>query len=294
MRVEAGDRAGEPVVIAVDPPISYLRVVNRARTAAPGTGERLQVDREPALDHERVVVRGSLPAGTEPRWIARSVSDPTRYAGGVLQLQLDSLGVAVGGSVRVARVPEGAVLLHEFEGMPLSEVVRRFMKWSNNAVGETLLKGLAVHAGSEQGSWETGVAAMSRELTGLGLDLSGATLVDGSGLAYQNRVSPRLLVGALQRARGAFGLGPELFSALPIAAIDGTLKKRAAEAEGVVRAKTGLLTRVTGLSGVAHAGNGRELLFSVLVNGYRSGARPAMDALDGFAAGAHPLIASPR
>jgi D-alanyl-D-alanine carboxypeptidase len=51
-----------------------------------------------------------------------------------------------------------------------------------------------------------------------------------------------------------------------------------------VRAKTGLLTRVTGLSGYALRPDGETVVFSVLVNGYRRSAREAMDALDGFVA----------
>jgi D-alanyl-D-alanine carboxypeptidase/D-alanyl-D-alanine-endopeptidase (penicillin-binding protein 4) len=51
-----------------------------------------------------------------------------------------------------------------------------------------------------------------------------------------------------------------------------------------VRAKTGLLTGVTGLAGFARDAAGRDLVFAVLANGYRAGDRDAMDALDGFAA----------
>ena len=52
-------------------------------------------------------------------------------------------------------------------------------------------------------------------------------------------------------APGDIRFGPEFVSGLPIAAADGTLKERAESARGAVRAKTGLLTRVTGLSGYA-------------------------------------------
>jgi D-alanyl-D-alanine carboxypeptidase/D-alanyl-D-alanine-endopeptidase (penicillin-binding protein 4) len=70
---------------------------------------------------------------------------------------------------------------------------------------------------------------------------------------------------------------------MPIAGVDGTLRRRARATSGRVRAKTGLLTRVTALSGVAEGPNGERRLFAVLVNGFRGGAYEAMGALDGFA-----------
>ena len=90
-------------------------------------------------------------------------------------------------------------------------------------------------------------------------------------------------VAALRRARDAFSFGPELVAALPIAAGDGTLKKRIDAAPGRVRAKTGLLDGVTGLSGYADGPAG-PLVFSILSNGHTRGDAAAMDAMDAFAA----------
>jgi D-alanyl-D-alanine carboxypeptidase/D-alanyl-D-alanine-endopeptidase (penicillin-binding protein 4) len=108
-------------------------------------------------------------------------------------------------------------------------------------------------------------------------------LVDGSGLSYENRVTPRLLVAALRAAEHSFAFGAEFEAALPIAAADGTLAERASGAPFRVRAKTGLLTRVTGLSGYAQRAGGGRVAFSVLVNGFRGSAESAMDAVDRFA-----------
>jgi D-alanyl-D-alanine carboxypeptidase/D-alanyl-D-alanine-endopeptidase (penicillin-binding protein 4) len=127
-------------------------------------------------------------------------------------------------------------------------------------------------------------------LVGLGVDAEGFTLVDGSGLSYENKASPRALVQALQIAARSFDFGPELLAALPLADLDGTLADRAAGASGAVRAKTGTLTRTTALSGFARLSNGERAVFSILVNGYRSGDRDAMNALDDFVTA---LVAAP-
>ena len=80
----------------------------------------------------------------------------------------------------------------------------------------------------------------------------------------------------------SFRFGPEFLAGLPIAGRDGTLEERAEDVGGKVRAKTGLLTRVTGLSGFVEQSDGTRLLFSLLVNGYRGSAEAAMRAVDDF------------
>jgi D-alanyl-D-alanine carboxypeptidase/D-alanyl-D-alanine-endopeptidase (penicillin-binding protein 4) len=281
--VKAGERPGEPVAVRLDPPVPYLELVNRARTGARNAPARFQVERQEGGAGERVVVTGSLPAGSPAQPVARSVGDPTRYAGAVLRMQLEALGIAVSGELRVAPAPAGAAHLHDFYGTSVAEVLVPFLKWSHNGVGETLCKELALRRGAARGSWAEGAPALREELAGLGIPLDSLVVVDGSGLSYQNRATPRTLVAALRVARARFELGPELEASLPIAGADGTLRRRAAGARGRVRAKTGLLTQVAALSGYASAASGEERIFSVLVNGFRGDARGAMNALDAFA-----------
>jgi D-alanyl-D-alanine carboxypeptidase/D-alanyl-D-alanine-endopeptidase (penicillin-binding protein 4) len=282
--VTAGASAGDPVAVALDPPVDFLRVVNQARTGKGGSGDRLRVQRVSADAADEVRVSGSLPAASGSRRFYRSVGDPGRYAAHVARLQLEANGIDVAGPVRRGPVPAGAHEMLAFEGRPLAEVVRLLVKYSNNPIAETLVKAMAVAGGAEPGSWPAGTAALLDQLGALGMPLSGLTVVDGSGLSRDNRVTAHALVQALRVAQRSFALGPELLAALPIAARDGTLEKRAAAAAGRVRAKTGLLDGVTGLSGYAELADGRPVVFSVLVNGYRSSDEAAMDAVDAFAA----------
>jgi D-alanyl-D-alanine carboxypeptidase/D-alanyl-D-alanine-endopeptidase (penicillin-binding protein 4) len=282
--VTAGGGSGEAVRVSVDPPVPYLALTNRARTGPQRSKMTLRVDRERAGDAERVLVSGSVHAGRRSKEFYRSVLDPARYAGSVLRLQLESVGVRVDGEIRRGRIPEGTIQLVRFEGRALSEVVSRFMKYSNNQIGETLVKGLGHHRTGETGTWPNGLVALREALGELGLPLDGAELRDGSGLSYENRVTPRLFVEALRAAEQNFRLGPEFRASLPIAARDGTLADRADGSEDRVRAKTGLLTRVTALSGYAERPDGTRVIFSVLVNGFRRGADAAMRGVDGFVA----------
>lgn len=279
-----GASPGDPIRIEIDPPLAYFPVVNRAKTGPRRSAPALQIDRGDGEGVEPVVVAGTLPAGSKPRTAYRSVVDPLGYAGAVIRMQLEANGIRVEGPIRRGVVPPEMQLLYAFEGRAVAEIVRLFVKHSNNVIAESLLKALAAHAGARPAGWEQGLAAARHELDALGLPLGGATLVDGSGLSYDNRVSPRLFVAALRVAEHSFRFGPEFVSALPIGASDGTLEKRAKAAGSAVRAKTGLLTRVTGLSGYALLADGRVAAFSILANGFRGSADAAMGGVDQFVA----------
>jgi D-alanyl-D-alanine carboxypeptidase/D-alanyl-D-alanine-endopeptidase (penicillin-binding protein 4) len=284
VEVRPGPQVGEPARVAVDPPVEYLRLVNRAITGGGRSRGPLAVERAVGPEAEEVVVKGSLPPGAGARHFQRSVLDPTRYAGAVLREQLAAHGIAIEGETRVGPVPEGTMTLLAFEGKPLAEIVRLFMKHSNNLIGETLIKHLGAVASGEPGSWENGIPALRAALEELGLATEGLVLADGSGLSYENRAPPRAFVEALRVAADSFAFGPEFAASLPIAAADGTLARRASGAANRVRAKTGLLTRVNALSGFARLADGSDAVFSLLVNGSRSSPPRAIAAIDGFVA----------
>lgn len=280
--VRAGTAPGDPARVEVAPPVDYLQVANRALTGARDERSTLVVGRAGRGGGLVVNVDGTVPLGSEPKTYYRSVLDPARYAGSILRLHLEALGISVKGATRTAPVPDDAFELLRFEGRPMAEIVRLFMKFSNNAVAEALVKAMGAQDGSV-GSWDTGLRALKRHLGEKGVPLKGASIVDGSGLSYQNMLTPRTLVAALRAARSSFEIGPEFAAALPIAARDGTLEKRAAGADRDVRAKTGLLNRITALSGFARLPDGVVVAFSVLANGYRVSDDAAMGALDAFA-----------
>ena len=255
--VEPGAAEGDPVRVSLDPPARFFRLANRAVTGPARRGRRaLIIERSAGPGRELVTVSGTIPAGADPYTVHRSVTEPALYAGGVLRLQLEANGIEVAGDTKRGHAPPTAHTLLAFEGKPVAETVRLFMKYSNNAIAESLVKAMGARAGEAPGSWQNGVPAMRAELAGLGLDTTDIGITDGSGLSYENRITPRRLVEALRMAERSFRFGPEFIAALPIASADGTLEDRADGAAEAVRAKTGLLTRVTALSGYARLADG--------------------------------------
>jgi hypothetical protein len=94
-------RAGSPAAVSVDPPVPFFRLTSGVRV---GGDTPISVDRDSDGDSERIRVGGSVRPGCAVA-VQRSVTDPVRYAGAVLRMQLAALGIAVDGPDRVGPSP---------------------------------------------------------------------------------------------------------------------------------------------------------------------------------------------
>jgi D-alanyl-D-alanine carboxypeptidase/D-alanyl-D-alanine-endopeptidase (penicillin-binding protein 4) len=147
--------------------------------------------------------------------------------------------------------------------------------------------GLAVEG---EGSFAAARRGMAATLAELGVDLSGDTVYDGSGLSRRSRIRATTLVDVLRVA--ASDAHPELrsvISGLPVAGFTGSLELRFsagdADGRGLVRAKTGTLTGVSGLAGLVTGADGHTLVFAAVADRVaRADTLDARDALDGVAA----------
>src|SRR5260370_38329372 len=92
------------------------------------------------------------------------------------------------------------------------------------------MKSVSVSGDGGPGRWKGGTAVVRRELDALGLPTAGLVQVDGSGLSYDDRASPRLLVAVVREASHSFHYGAEFVASLPIGATAGTLQHRARRA----------------------------------------------------------------
>lgn len=131
-------------------------------------------------------------------------------------------------------------------------------------------------------------AAVLAELSAAGIDTTGTTLEDCSGMSTANQISAQTLVNVLHYAAGpgATPAARALLDSLPIARGSGTLIDRfgpatnAAAGAGWVRAKTGTLTDVSTLAGVVTTADGRSLSFALMSSGTNPiEARPVLDEM---------------
>ena len=102
-------------------------------------------------------------------------------------------------------------------------------------------------------------------------------LENGSGLSRQETISAHAL-GQLLQAAYASPYMPELMASLPIAGLDGTLRR--SQASAMAHLKTGSLSNVLAIGGYVLARSGKRYAVVALVNhANAAAARPALDAL---------------
>jgi D-alanyl-D-alanine carboxypeptidase len=102
-----------------------------------------------------------------------------------------------------------------------------------------------------------------------GVDTTGMYFYDGNGLSRNNAISPKQLVDALYAMRTS-PYYREFYNSLPVAGLTGTLHRamKNSAAVGRVRAKTGTINNVKSFAGYVSTVNGRQLVFSLIVNNY--------------------------
>ncbi len=263
---------GSGLVVDVWPASSHLVVDD---TSA-GIGRGLLAIRSLAeiaaedVTHTIIALEGKLRIGRRTK-AQRRVVDPGLFVGGALAELLAQatdqppLPVVRGSAPPRPELPQ---VIATHESLPLQQIVARVLAWSNNFMAEQLLRALEWQLCGRPGSWVGGAEVIAAYWLAMGLDPTALLLENGSGLGRRGRITARALVDLLvaEAARhGASGL----LAAMPAAGEPGTLRGRMRRAGKRVRAKTGTLKGVSGLSGVVFGRDGApKLAFSVLSNAH--------------------------
>ena len=155
----------------------------------------------------------------------------------------------------------------------MDQVLHKMMKESDNLYAECMYYQIAASTGNRPASAKSARNVERQLIHKLGLDASRYRLADGSGLSLYNYLSAELEVMLLRYAFRNDNIKQHLIHSLPIAGVDGTLKKRmkSGSVHGNVKAKTGTLTGIISLAGYCTAANGHELCFSIINNGIMHG-----------------------
>jgi len=236
---------------------------------------------EPA--RQRVIFSGQYPSSCGERELNVALLEPNDHVGGTLRQLWAEIGGAWSGAVREGAVPSGARLLHASDSVTLAEIVRDTNKFSNNVMARHLFLTLGVEHAGAPGTYQKAGVAVRAWLARKGLKAPEFVIENGSGLSRIERLSAATLAALLQDAWRS-PVMPEFIASLPLAAMDGTMRRRL-KGDGVAgraHIKTGLLSEqgVRTMAGYLLDRSGRRHVVVMMVNhAHGVDAQPAMDAL---------------
>src|ERR1019366_5798975 len=224
----------------------------------------------------------------------KPVLRPAEWFAAALKEALRQNGIVIAGSTRAVAWPSPPRVANvnraEAVTPPMRELVHDFMKPSQNLETDLIFEHTgemtrATDAPPWQTSEDCALAALQTFLATNGLPANDVQFDEGSGLSRNNLTTANATVALLQfmskhRAADAFT------DALPIAGVDGTLRRRMKNTPAFqnVRAKTGTLRWVNALSGFVTTAAGEPLVFRLMLNRYNSPPeRKRTDELDDIA-----------
>ena len=273
---------GKPPLVRAVPDTSFVTIQNNATTGAEGSANTISIDRQQGVN--KIIVSGSIPAGSAAESDLVTVTDTTGYVQSLFRDDLQRHGVIVVNTDR-GSTPATARTIASRSSIPLSQLYTPFLKLSNNGIAEILVKTMGAVT-QKQGTWDAGLNTELSTLGDLGVDTNKIQIVDGSGLSNLDFVSPAQTTNLLLAAHSQPWFST-WYNALPIAGqsdplIGGTLRSRmiGTKAAGNVHAKTGSLVGVSALSGYVTDADGDPLVFSIMENNYIAGSpKPLEDAI---------------
>ncbi len=181
------------------------------------------------------------------------------------------MGGTIDGATVAGAAPKSAPLL-SFPSEPLSAALVRLNKHSNNLMTRNLYLTLGAAAYGAPASSEKAERAVRAVLAQYGMPTRKLVLENGAGLSRIERITADALTQLLRAAYHS-PLFAEFESALPIVAIDGTLKHRfnGSALAGSAHLKSGTLRDVSALAGYVYTARGERVSFVMLVNHANAG-----------------------
>jgi serine-type D-Ala-D-Ala carboxypeptidase/endopeptidase (penicillin-binding protein 4) len=259
-----GKKPGDSVTIITQAPIQHASILNNLKTGEPGTGDNAYIHLPPYADvgslegtfatPERTVqsIRGAQPDA------AQEFLEAVKIYFDYHKIKADPFSF----TDYYSSMLYSDTLRYTFQSIytnyspPLDSIIYWFLQKSINLYGEALIKTFAYRYESF-GSTTGGIKQVRDLWKQKGLDENELNISDGSGLSPQNRVTAHAQVEILKYARSQSWF-PSFYNALP-------------EYNGM-KMKSGTIKDVKAFCGYHKAKDGKEYIFSFLVNNYNGSA----------------------
>ena len=266
VRVKPGS-PGQKGIVELEPPNEFVTIENSCVTQRRGRG--VFVGRKQGSN--TIIVKGNIRPGDGPTEIPVTVMYPVHYFGNAFHETLERRGIELEGQPiltrRDSRADWRAI---EVVDTPLPVAVYVINKQSQNHYAEQTIKTLGAEHG-RIGSWAEGTRVVEDWLARrVGVSPGQVSMIDGSGMSRENKVSASAFVDVLQYmwksdSRNVF------LTSMPYSGETYSRLRRRINQEPYKRniyAKTGYIAKVVGLTGYVRATSGRIYAFSLLYNDF--------------------------
>ena len=256
------------VHVRLDPPLENIGVNNQL-SLAPGSCRGYQrgitISANEAID--RMTFSGKFPRGCKRYAMDRTALSHNEFVFGLFTSLWRESGGEFEGGWRNVVAPEDIEPLFSFDSLPLSDVITRVNKYSNNVMARHLLFTLSAEVLGQPGTENGGREVVADWLNENGFELNELIFDNGAGLSRDARISARDMAALLEFAWRQPYM-PEYVSSLSLAGNDGTLRRRFDDAslDGNAHLKTGSLDHVTAIAGYLQARSGRRFAVVTMQN----------------------------
>jgi D-alanyl-D-alanine carboxypeptidase/D-alanyl-D-alanine-endopeptidase (penicillin-binding protein 4) len=253
--LRSGKVMGDEVsVVKTIPVVHGLKLESHLLSAGRGTGDNAYVYYP--FGWKNGVIRGTIPINESNFKISAALPNPFHQFLRTLADTLKELDIKIPREPALspnAKTDTGdlSVIITEYSP-PLDSIIYWFNRKSINLYGEALIKTIAVQK-TGFAVTDTGVSVLKRFWKEKGIHPDELNMHDGSGLSPLNRVTTHAQVEILKFAKTRDWF-PAFFESLP-------------EYNGI-KMKSGTISDVKGFCGYHTSRDGKEYIFSILVNNY--------------------------
>ena len=262
------DVASSRVKVQLDPPLDNLLIVNQLRVANGSCrGYQRGITITPNEDASRITFSGRFPSGCEIYSMDRTALSHNAFTYGLFSSLWQESGGRIAGKWNNVVAQGDLEPEFSFESLPLSDIIAKVNKHSNNVMARQLLYTLGAEAFGPPGTEAAGRKAVRQWLAGNGMDFAELRLDNGAGLSRESRMTARHLADLLRFAYQSAYM-PEYLSSLALSGVDGTLSRRFRNGvlTGMAHMKTGSLNHVSSIAGYFQARSGNRYIVVMLHN----------------------------
>lgn len=224
------------------------------------------------------LISGSIPKNESAFTVKGSIPNPETLTAYLLSNKLNEMGIKmnkapISTNKKDSLVFETLTAITQTLSPMLLEIIKRTNLHSINLYAEHLINHIGLKQ-NELGSTTAGTAAMLNFWTNKGINTSGMTLFDGSGLSRFNALTAKHLVDVLIYMRQKSEHKTAFYNTLSIAGKSGTLTSlgKNTAAQNNIYAKSGYMNRARSYAGYAKTKSNKTIAFAIIVNNYNCSA----------------------